>query len=179
MLKFDETVNANFEWSEEKNEWLRRTRGISFEEVVHEIRRRNVLAVIDHPNQEKYPGQAVIIVNIDAYAHKIPAVRTETGYFLKTVYPNSKATANISRNRRDITDNANRKEVIYYGHPDFKFFDDEERETIESIENDNAWRPVKNQEVAKDYFQEIARRTLERLERESNPSKTSQDAAAD
>ena len=74
-------------------------------------------------------------------------------------------------------DNTERKEVIYYGHPDFKFLDDEERELIESIENDDGWRPVENQEAAKDYFQEVARRTLERLEREKDAAKPVQDAA--
>ena len=74
-------------------------------------------------------------------------------------------------------DNAERKEIIYYGHPDFKFIDDEERELIESIENDDGWRPVENQEAAKEYFQKVAQRTLERLEREKNEAKPTQDAA--
>ena len=74
-------------------------------------------------------------------------------------------------------DSSKRKEVIYYGHPEFVFLDDEERELIESIENDDGWRPVENQEAAKDYFQEVARRTLEHLEREKDAEKTSQDAA--
>ena len=59
-------------------------------------------------------------------------------------------------------DNTKRKEAIYYGHPDFVFFDDEERELIESIENDDGWRPIENQEAAKDYFQKVARRTMEK-----------------
>lgn len=50
-------------------------------------------------------------------------------------------------------ENAERKEVIYYGHPDFKFFDDEERELIESIENDDGWRPMSKQEI-RDMFLE-------------------------
>ena len=54
------------------------------------------------------------------------------------------------------------EEIIYYGHPDFVFLDDEERELIESIENDDGWRPVENQEAAKAYFQEVARRTMEK-----------------
>ena len=44
-------------------------------------------------------------------------------------------------------DSAERKEVIYYGHPDFKFIDDDERELIESIENDDGWRPMSKQEI--------------------------------
>lgn len=44
-------------------------------------------------------------------------------------------------------DNTEQDEIIYYEHPDFKFFDDEEREQIESIENDNGWRPISKQEI--------------------------------
>lgn len=43
--------------------------------------------------------------------------------------------------------NTERKEPIYYGHPDFEFLDDEERELIESIENDDGWRPMSKQEI--------------------------------
>ena len=91
MLNYEEVVNADFEWSEAKNEILKRTRGISFEEVEHHIRQGNLLNLEDHPNQVRYPGQVIFIVNINSYAHKVPAVPTETGYFLKTIYPNSKA----------------------------------------------------------------------------------------
>lgn len=44
-------------------------------------------------------------------------------------------------------DNTEQDEIIYYRHPDLKFFDDEERELIESIENDNGWRPMSKQEI--------------------------------
>ena len=91
MPPFEEVVNADFEWSKEKNEILKRTRGISFEEVERHIRQDDLLAIEDYPNQVRYPGQVIFIVNINAYAHKVPAVPMETGYFLKTAYPNSKA----------------------------------------------------------------------------------------
>ncbi len=91
MLDFEEVINADFEWSEEKNDWLKRTRGLSFEEVERHIKQGNLLDMEDQPNQVKYPGQVIFIVNINEYAHKVPAVPTETGYFLKTVYPNSRA----------------------------------------------------------------------------------------
>ena len=91
MLNFEEVANADFSWSEEKNEWLKRTRGISFKEVEFHIKQGNLLDMEDHPNQTRYPGQVIFIVAINSYAHKVPAVPTETGYFLKTAYPNSKA----------------------------------------------------------------------------------------
>ena len=73
-------------------------------------------------------------------------------------------------------DKSEQEEIIFPGDPGFEYFDDEERELIESYER-GEWRPIKNQEAAKDYFQEFARRTLERLEREKDIAKTSQDAA--
>ncbi len=50
-------------------------------------------------------------------------------------------------------DDAQRKEIIPYGHPDFVFLDDEERELIESIENDDGWRPMGKQQI-RDMFLE-------------------------
>ena len=71
---------------------LKRTRGLSFGEVVSHIRQGDLLAADDHPNQARYPGQIMIVVNIKDYAHLVPAVRANSGYFLKTVIPNRKAT---------------------------------------------------------------------------------------
>ena len=97
MLDFEEVVDADFEWSEEKNEWLKRTRGLSFEEVVDQIRQHNVLAADDHPNQARYPGQVMIVVNLREYAYSVPAVRIEKGFFLKTIFPSRKATRDYLR----------------------------------------------------------------------------------
>ncbi len=46
-------------WNEDKNEWLKKERGISFEDVVFEILNNNILSVSQHPNQEKYPTQKI------------------------------------------------------------------------------------------------------------------------
>ena len=74
-------------------------------------------------------------------------------------------------------DKPERKEILFPGDPGFEYFDDEERELIESIENDDGWRPIENQEAAKAYFQQVAQNTLDRLEREKNAAKPAQDAA--
>ena len=60
--------------------------------------------------------------------------------------------------------------------PDFEFIDDEERELAESYLR-GEWRPIEDQEAAKDYFQKVAQNTLDRLEREKNAAKPAQDAA--
>ena len=91
MLNFEEVANANFDWSEGKNAQLQRERGISFEEVVRHIRRMDLLYAGDHPNQTRYPGQFMFIVHMRSYAYMVPAVKTESGYFLKTAFPNRNA----------------------------------------------------------------------------------------
>ena len=81
--------SAEHQWSYEKNEKLIRERGVSFEEVVFHIERGDVLDVVDNPN---YPNQSIYIIRIGDYAYKVPFVNSECGIFLKTVYPDRKAT---------------------------------------------------------------------------------------
>jgi uncharacterized DUF497 family protein len=81
-----------FNWSPEKNQLLLRERGITFERIVFEIASGNELAVLEHPNQETYPGQRISIVQVDDYVYAVPFVETETEIFLKTIIPSCKAT---------------------------------------------------------------------------------------
>ena len=86
-----------FSWNSEKNESLRRERGVSFEETVFHIERGDLLDILEHPNQERYPGQKIFVVNINGYAFLVPFVESETEVFLKTVIPSRKATDNYLR----------------------------------------------------------------------------------
>ena len=79
-------------WNGEKNELLRRTRGISFEEVLFHIEAGDVVDIFEHPNQAKYPGQCVLIVCVEDYAYLVPFVENDQEIFLKTIIPSSKAT---------------------------------------------------------------------------------------
>ena len=81
-----------FSWNSEKNEQLRRERGVSFEETVFHIQRGDLLDILEHPNQERYPGQKIFVVNINGYAYLVPFVEGEVEVFLKTVIPSRKAT---------------------------------------------------------------------------------------
>ena len=81
-----------FSWNAEKNESLTRERGVSFEETVFHIERGDLLDILEHPNQERYPGQKIFVVNINGYAFLVPFVESETEVFLKTVIPSRKAT---------------------------------------------------------------------------------------
>ena len=81
-----------FSWNEDKNELLKEERQISFEDVVFYIEQGFLLDVLEHPNQEKYQGQKIFVVEIDEYAYLVPFVEDEREIFLKTIIPSHKAT---------------------------------------------------------------------------------------
>ena len=91
-----------FDWSTAKNQILIAERGISFEQVVAAIEQGQALDVVDHPNQQKYPGQSIYIVDIDRYIYLVPFVIEENGNrFLKTIIPSRKATRDYLEGERD------------------------------------------------------------------------------
>lgn len=81
-----------FEWSDEKNAWLKRVRAITFEEIVYHLSEGDLLDVLEHPNQERYPGQRIFVVNVQGYAFVVPFVEHDEVIFLKTVIPSRKMT---------------------------------------------------------------------------------------
>ncbi len=88
-------------WDNEKNRRLKAERDVSFEEVVFYIERGQLLDIVEHPNQEKYQGQRIFIVNIGEYAYLVPFVETEREIFLKTIIPSRKATKEYLRGDSD------------------------------------------------------------------------------
>ena len=89
-----------FRWDNEKNELLKRNRGVCFEQVVILMEREDVLETIEHPNQDKYPGQKIAIVRIDDYAYLVPYVQESDEIFLKTIIPSRKATNKYVRSQK-------------------------------------------------------------------------------
>lgn len=79
-----------FNWDENKNRWLKRERGVSFEQVVVCIENGKLIDVIKHPNQKKYKGQKFYVIDIDHYAFIVPYVEEEQCIFLKTIFPSRK-----------------------------------------------------------------------------------------
>jgi hypothetical protein len=79
-------------WSSEKNERLIRDRGVCFEQVAIALERGETLDIVEHPNQHKYPGQKMAVVEIDGYAHLVPYVENDEEIFLKTIIPSRTAT---------------------------------------------------------------------------------------
>jgi uncharacterized DUF497 family protein len=81
-----------FRWNNDKNEWLKKHRGVCFEQVVILLERQDVLEVVEHPNQQKYPGQRIAIVRINDYTYLVPYVQERDEIVLKTIIPSRKAT---------------------------------------------------------------------------------------
>jgi uncharacterized DUF497 family protein len=82
----------NFSWNDEKNALLQAERQVSFEDVVLYIEMGFLLDVLEHPNQKKYKGQKVFVVQFDDYVYLVPFVETDDQVFLKTIIPSRKAT---------------------------------------------------------------------------------------
>ena len=89
-----------FCWDNEKNELLKKNRSVCFEQVVLIMERREVLDTIEHPNQERYPGQKIAVVMIDNYAYLVPYVENNEEIFLKTIIPSRKATNKYMRTKK-------------------------------------------------------------------------------
>lgn len=81
-----------FTWDNEKNEKLRKERGISFEEIIFHIERGDILDILEHPNPKKHKGQRIFVINVEGYAYIVPFIDSESEVVLKTIIPSRKAT---------------------------------------------------------------------------------------
>jgi uncharacterized DUF497 family protein len=86
-----------FRWDNDKNELLKNNRGVCFEQVVILMEREDILETVEHPNQNKYPGQKIATVMIDDYAYLVPYVQKSDEIFLKTIIPSRRATNKYKR----------------------------------------------------------------------------------
>ena len=83
-----------FNWNDEKNEILKKTRNITFEEIVLSISEGKLVKVMEHPNKEKYKNQKIFLVEYNDYIYVVPFVENyeEKEIFLKTIFPNRNYT---------------------------------------------------------------------------------------
>ena len=90
-----------FTWDNEKNQWLKKERGVSFDQVIVLMEREDVPEIVDHPNQDKFPGQRIAIIRINDYAYLVPYVQEKEAIFLKTIIPSRKATNKYLRTKNE------------------------------------------------------------------------------
>jgi uncharacterized DUF497 family protein len=79
-------------WNTDKSLALKESRGVSFEDVIFNLEKGDLLDDYQHPNQQTYPGQRIMVVGINNYAYIVPYVENEDEIFLKTIIPSRRAT---------------------------------------------------------------------------------------
>jgi uncharacterized DUF497 family protein len=82
--------NLEFEWDEKKSEIVKQRHGKSLKEISHYITSGNVVAFRKHFNQESYPGQMLIVVNVEGYPWAVPCEIRGNKLRLITAYPSRK-----------------------------------------------------------------------------------------
>ena len=90
-----------FEWNPEKNNWLKKERKISFEQIVYHLSQGDIWKISDHPDQNNHPGQKIYIVIVDNYIYLVPYVIGKQFTFLKTIIPSRKATKIYQKKEED------------------------------------------------------------------------------
>jgi uncharacterized DUF497 family protein len=88
-----------FSWETEKNRKLKRERNISFDEIVLSIEEGQLLDILEHPDQKKYPGQKIYVVARNEYAYLVPFEEKENELRLITIIPSRKATKEYLRKK--------------------------------------------------------------------------------
>ena len=138
-------MGPEYAFDPEKNAWLERERGISFEQIIVLIESSKLIRVLEHPNAERYPNQLLYEVDVDGYVHVVPVVREGLILFLKTIYPSRKGDQETQERRARMRRRG--------------FHDDEEKDLITAYES-GEFRPVKDQQAAKQTAVQAARRYL-------------------
>ena len=89
-----------YDLNPEKNEWLKKQRNISFEQVIFHLSQGDIWKIADHPDQTNYPGQKIYFVVMSDYVYLVPHIIEKDYTFLKTIIPSRKATKMYKEDRR-------------------------------------------------------------------------------
>ena len=88
-----------FDWSDEKDNKLRKERGIGFEDILFHISSGDLLGVVPHPNVQKYPDHKIMYVRVDDYVYIVPYVDGNGRKFSKTIIPSRRATKEFNQRK--------------------------------------------------------------------------------
>jgi len=95
-----------FNWNDQKNEFLKTKRNISFEEIILCISENKVIKILDHPNTRDYPNQKLYLIEYKDYIYVVPFVidKLKNEFFLKTIFRNRKYTKKYLRKKGEINE---------------------------------------------------------------------------
>jgi hypothetical protein len=84
-------MTFSIKFSEEKDELLKATRSIGFDEIIRHLSSGDLLADQVHPSR---PNQRIYVVKVEEYVYIVPFVvdYEKQEIFLKTVYPSRSYT---------------------------------------------------------------------------------------
>jgi len=88
MLPF--SLDTEVRWNEVKNQRLKKTRGVSFQEVL----KGTVVGIVNHPTKG---NQSIVLIEFKKYIWVVPFVQQGNEVFLKTLYPSRKYTKRHGR----------------------------------------------------------------------------------
>ena len=89
-----------YRWNEIKNEQLKRSRGISFEDIVLALEAGGLLEIVNHPNPKRYPKQKVFVIALAEYVYLVPHMEESEYVFPKTTFPSRKAMRDYAEKGR-------------------------------------------------------------------------------
>lgn len=87
-------MGLNLQYNEYKNQILKTSRGVDFQDVIKAIKEGNIIDDINHFNPNQYPDQRILIININDYIYAVPYIKNHktNTLFLTTIYPSRKLT---------------------------------------------------------------------------------------
>ncbi|TVQ11421.1 MAG: toxin [Balneolaceae bacterium] len=81
-----------YNWDIQKNELLKKERGITFERICVAIEQGRILDILEHPDKKTYGNQKLYVLEIDSYVWVVPFRDDEYSEtrFLITAFPSRK-----------------------------------------------------------------------------------------
>ena len=89
---YSELVHYSINFNEEKNQLLKKLRGINFDEILYTLKTEKFAENVRYFNVKKYPNQFMFLLKLKNYIYAVPYVidKNKKEIFLKTVYPSRK-----------------------------------------------------------------------------------------
>ena len=85
----------------EKAKKLYKERSIDLQFIAAFITEGLVIDIIKHPNQKRYPGQKIYVINIYGYIWLVPYVENGDEIFIKTAFPSRKHTKQYCKEQKN------------------------------------------------------------------------------
>ena len=97
---YDQNMSVTFAFNEEKNQLLKATRVVSFNDILLAIEHGHLVGNISHPSRW-HPKQRILLIRIAIYIYVAPYVysKTKRELFLKTLYPSQVMTKKFAQRK--------------------------------------------------------------------------------